>query len=52
MRELAGEGDSYDFMTGLAAATPPGAEGLFLLPFFGGGSTPNPIFMAEAFSTA
>lgn len=42
MRELAGEGDSYDFMTGLAAATPPGAEGLFLLPFFGGGSTPNP----------
>lgn len=41
-REAAGEGNAYDLMDELAAATPPGAEGLFVLPFFGGGSNPTP----------
>ena len=47
-RELAGEGNSYDLMDKLAAATPPGAEGLFLLPFFGGGSNPDMDVNARA----
>ena len=41
-REAAGEGNAYDLMDQLAAATPPGAEGLFVMPFFGGGSNPTP----------
>ena len=41
-REVAGEGNAYDLMDQLAAATPPGAEGLFVMPFFGGGSNPTP----------
>ncbi|NLL92059.1 MAG: hypothetical protein GX222_06535 [Ruminococcaceae bacterium] len=40
-RETAGEGDAYDLMTELAATTPAGAEGLFLMPFFGGAGCPN-----------
>ena len=42
LREVAGEGNAYDLMDELAAATPAGAEGLFLMPFFGGGSNPTP----------
>ena len=41
-REAAGEGNAYDLMDELAATTPPGSEGLFVLPFFGGGSNPTP----------
>ena len=41
-REAAGEGNAFDLMDQLAAATPPGAEGLFVMPFFGGGSNPTP----------
>jgi len=32
--------DAYDLMSALAAETPAGAEGLFLLPFFGGAGNP------------
>lgn len=39
MEEL-GEADAYDLMSQLAAATPEGAEGLFLMPFFGGAGNP------------
>ncbi|NLY90447.1 MAG: FGGY-family carbohydrate kinase [Firmicutes bacterium] len=38
--EKAGGGDAYVLMDQLAAATPAGAEGLFLLPFFGGAGNP------------
>lgn len=41
-REAAGEGNAYDLMDALAAATPAGAEGLFLMPFFGGAGNPHP----------
>ena len=41
-KEAAGEGNAYDLMDALAAATPPGAEGLFLMPFFGGAGSPHP----------
>ncbi len=41
-KEEAGEGNAYDLMDQLAAATPPGAEGLFLMPFFGGAGSPHP----------
>mgnify|MGYP004457148111 FL=1 len=40
--EARGEGNAYDLMDKLAAETPAGAEGLFVLPFFGGGSNPTP----------
>ena len=40
--EEAGLGNAYDMMDKLAAATPPGAEGLFLMPFFGGAGNPHP----------
>ena len=40
--EARGEGNAYDLMDKLAAETPAGAEGLFGLPFFGGGSNPTP----------
>ena len=40
--EVRGEGNAYDLMDKLAAETPAGAEGLFVLPFFGGGSNPTP----------
>lgn len=36
----AGETDAYDLMSQMAAATPAGAEGLFLMPFFGGAGNP------------
>lgn len=39
--EASGEGDAYDLMTALAAETPAGAEGLFLMPFFGGAGNPH-----------
>lgn len=38
--ERAGGGNAYDLMDELAAATPAGAEGLFLIPFFGGAGNP------------
>ena len=38
--EASGEADAYDLMSRLAAETPAGAEGLFLLPFFGGAGNP------------
>lgn len=40
--EAAGKGSAYDLMDALAAATPAGAEGLFLMPFFGGAGSPHP----------
>ena len=39
-REESGDADAYDLMSDLAAATPPGTEGLFLMPFFGGAGNP------------
>lgn len=38
--EQSGQADAYDLMSQLAAATPAGAEGLLLLPFFGGAGNP------------
>lgn len=40
-KEEAGEGNAYDLMDALAKETPPGAEGLFLLPWFGGAGNPH-----------
>ena len=40
--EALGEGNAYDLMDQLASATPAGAEGLFLMPFFGGAGSPHP----------
>lgn len=40
-RERDGEGNAYDLMDRLAAAVPAGAEGLFLLPWFGGAGNPH-----------
>jgi len=39
--EQEGKGNAYDLMDKLAAATPAGAEGLFLMPFFGGAGNPH-----------
>lgn len=48
MKEELGEGNAYDLMDKLAAATPAGAEGLFLMPFFGGAGCPNPDLYGRA----
>jgi len=42
VKEEAGQGNAYDLMDALASATPAGAEGLFLMPFFGGAGSPHP----------
>lgn len=39
--ERAGGENAYDLMDRLAASVPAGAEGLFLLPFFGGSGAPR-----------
>ena len=46
--EKSGEGNAYDLMDKLAKDTPPGAEGLFLMPFFGGAGCPNPDLYGRA----
>lgn len=51
-REAAGEGNAYDLMDELAATTPPGSEGLFVLPFLVAGLILHRIFMAEGCYTA
>lgn len=40
-KELVGGENAYDLMDEMAASVPAGAEGLFLLPFFGGSGAPR-----------
>ncbi len=46
--EEMGEGNAYDLMDKLASNTPAGAEGLFLMPFFGGAGCPSPDLYGRA----
>lgn len=48
LKEKNGEGNAYDLMDKLAAKTPAGAEGLMLMPFFGGAGCPNPDLYGRA----
>ena len=41
LKERSGDGNAYDLMDKLASETPAGAEGLFLMPFFGGAGNPH-----------